>query len=43
MAAGKFQGEMIPTTPTGSRVISTSIPGRTEGTSSPARRSTSPA
>ena len=34
---------MMPTTPTGSRVISTSMPGRTDGISSPVRRRTSPA
>ena len=34
---------MRPTTPTGSRVTSTSMPGRTEGSLSPVRRSTSPA
>ncbi len=38
MAIGKFHGVMMPTTPTGSRVISTSTPGRTDGTISPARR-----
>jgi hypothetical protein len=34
---------MMPTTPIGSRVISTSTPGRTEAIFSPARRSASPA
>ncbi len=29
--SGKFHGVMSPTTPTGSRVISTSMPGRTDG------------
>ncbi len=43
MADGKFQGAMMPTTPSGSRVISTSTPGRTEEINSPERRSTSPA
>jgi len=38
MAMGEFQGVMMPTTPTGSRVISTLIFGRTEGNTSPARR-----
>ena len=43
MAIGKFHGVMMPTTPTGSRVISTPTPGRTLGTVSPASRSASPA
>ena len=43
MAMGKFQGVTMPTTPTGSRVISTLIPGRTDGTTSPVRRKASPA
>ncbi len=43
MAIGKFQGVIRPMTPTGSRVISTSTPGRTEGSFSPDRRSASPA
>ena len=43
MAIGKFHGVMMPMTPTGSRVISTRIPGRTEGSISPASRRTSPA
>ena len=43
MAIGKFQGVMMPTTPTGSRVISTPTPGRTDGTSSPVSRRASPA
>ncbi len=43
IAIGKFHGVMMPMTPTGSRVISTPIPGRTEGTSSPASRRHSPA
>ncbi len=43
MAIGKFHGVIRPTTPTGSLVISTSTPGRTEGSFSPHRRSASPA
>ena len=43
MAIGKFHGVMIPTTPSGSRVTSTSMPGRTEAIFSPARRRHSPA
>ena len=43
MASGKFHGVMAATTPTGSRVISTSMPGRTESPFSPARRTASPA
>ncbi len=43
IAIGKFQGVIRPTTPTGSRVISTPMPGRTEGRVSPARRRHSPA
>lgn len=43
IATGKFQGVMSPTTPTGSRVISTSTPARTDGSFSPARRRHSPA
>ena len=43
IATGKFQGVMSPTTPTGSRVISTVTPGRTEGTISPVSLSASPA
>ena len=43
MAIGKFHGVMMPTTPTGSRVTSTSTPGRVEAIFSPASRSTSPA
>ena len=42
MAIGKFHGVMMPTTPTGSRVSSTSMPGRVEGSFSPASRSVSP-
>ncbi len=42
MAIGKFHGVMMPTTPTGSRVTSTSRPGRVEATFSPARRRHSP-
>ena len=42
MAIGKFQGQIIPTTPTGSRVISMSTPGRTEASLSPVSRSASP-
>ncbi|GLQ12061.1 hypothetical protein GCM10007913_39930 [Devosia yakushimensis] len=41
MAIGKFHGVMMPMTPIGSRVISTPTPGRTDGSTSPARRSTS--
>ena len=40
---GKFHGVMMPTTPSGSRVISTSTPGRTEASFSPSIRSASPA
>lgn len=40
---GAFQGVIRPMTPSGSRVISTSTPGRTEGTISPPCRNTSPA
>ena len=43
IASGKFHGVIMPTTPTGSRVISTVRPGRTDGTSSPFARSASPA
>ena len=43
MASGKFHGVMMPTTPIGSRVISTSTPGRVDGIFSPVRRTTSPA
>ena len=43
MAIGKFQGVMMPTTPTASRVISTPMPGRTLATLSPVRRRASPA
>ena len=43
IAIGKFHGVIMPTTPTGSRVISTSMPGRTDGTSSPCARIASPA
>ena len=39
---GKFHGVMRPMTPSGSRVISTSIPGRTEASFSPAMRRASP-
>jgi hypothetical protein len=35
MAMGKFQGVIRPTTPIGSRVISTPMPGRTEARSRP--------
>ena len=35
VAVGKFQGEMIATTPTASRVTSTLTPGRTESAVSP--------
>jgi hypothetical protein len=40
LATGKFQGVIRPITPTGSRVISTLTPERTEGTISPLRRTT---
>ena len=43
IAIGKFHGVISPTTPTGSRVISTSTPGRTDGSFSPGSRSASPA
>jgi hypothetical protein len=43
IASGKFQGVIRPTTPSGSRRMSTSTPGRTDGTRSPARRNASPA
>ena len=43
MAMGKFHGVMIPTTPTGSRAISTSTPGRTESMLAPVMRTASPA
>src|SRR4051812_28437219 len=42
IAIGKFHGVIRPTTPIGSRVISTSTPGRTDGTFSPESRSASP-
>ena len=42
MAIGKFQGVMMPTAPTGSRVISTPTPGRTEAMTWPPGRSASP-
>ena len=42
MAIGKFHGVMMPTTPTGSRVSSTSMPGRVDGSFSPDSRSVSP-
>ena len=35
IAIGKFHGVISPTTPIGSRVISTSTPGRTDGSFSP--------
>ena len=43
IASGKFHGVMSPTTPTGSRVTSTSTPGRTESSLSPRIRTASPA
>jgi hypothetical protein len=43
MAMGKFRGVMMPIMPTGSRVISTPILGRTPGRTSPESRNTSPA
>ena len=36
IAIGKFHGVISPTTPSGSRVTSTSTPGRTDGSFSPA-------
>ena len=41
MAMGKFHGQMSPTTPTASRVTSTSTPGRTEETATPSTRNVS--
>ena len=43
MAMGKFQGVIAPTTPSGSRVTSTQVPGRAPGNASPASRTASPA
>ncbi len=43
IAIGKFHGVMSPMTPSGSRVTSTSTPGRTEASLSPVMRTTSPA
>ena len=43
IAIGKFHGVISPTTPIGSRVISTLMPGRTEESTSPDRRRHSPA
>ncbi len=43
IAIGKFHGVMRPMTPSGSRVISTSTPGRTDASFSPDCRSASPA
>ena len=43
IASGKFHGVIAATTPTGSRVISTSMPGRVESIFSPPGRSASPA
>ncbi len=43
MASGKFHGVTAATTPTGSRVTSISMPGRTESSRSPDWRSASPA
>ena len=43
VAVGKFQGDMTPTMPIGSRRISISMPGRTESAFSPSWRSTSAA
>ena len=43
IAIGKFHGAMMPTTPTASRVTSTSTPGRTLANFSPGMRSASPA
>ncbi|MNN43746.1 hypothetical protein D3C81_1579980 [compost metagenome] len=43
IAIGKFQGVMIPTTPSGSRRTSVSTPGRMDARRSPERRNASPA
>ena len=43
IASGKFQGVIAATTPIGSRVISTSMPGRVESIFSPPGRTASPA
>ena len=43
IASGKFHGVIAATTPIGSRVISTSMPGRVESIFSPPGRSASPA
>ncbi len=43
MAMGKFQGAISPNTPTGSRRVVTSMPGRVESRAWPWRRSASPA
>ena len=43
VAMGKFHGVMMATTPTGSRRVSISTPGRTESAVSPIWRSTSAA
>jgi hypothetical protein len=43
IAIGKFQGVMMPMTPSGSRIISTSSPARTEFSRSPVTRNASPA
>ncbi len=41
MAMGKFHGQMRPTTPSASRVIVTSTPGRTDAMATPSTRSAS--
>jgi hypothetical protein len=43
MAAGKFQGVMSPTTPSGSRSVNWSIPSAWAGMTSPFARTASPA
>ncbi len=43
IAIGKFQGVIRPTTPSGSRYVDTSMPGRVESTVTPCRRRASPA
>ena len=43
IASGKFHGVIAAMTPSGSRVTSTSMPGRTESSFSPVRRTASPA
>src|SRR6187399_438180 len=43
IASGKFHGVIAATTPSGSRVTSTSTPGRVDSTLSPVSRTASPA